>query len=115
MVVADPDEGFIPGHDDDCELELVMPFIPVQSRGGPHDDAAYVAGYEMGRIDAILATAQTLGLTPDTHYVIRTENGPQIDLIAMRYGFTAVVEEVGEGWSNAAIAAIVPTEEDSDG
>lgn len=99
--------------DDEPEDEgfgLVMPFLPVASKGGPLDDEAYVAGFEVGRLDAILATAETLGLTPDTHYLIHELNAEQLDLIAMRYGFTCTVEPIGEGWARATVTRIIPTD-----
>lgn len=63
---------------------LVMPFVVVTSKGGPWDDQAYVAGYEMGLLDARLQ----LGIVGDG-YQIHTWNIPQADLIAMRHGYTA--------------------------
>lgn len=101
--------------DDEGGYGLVMPFLPVTSKGGPFDDQAYVAGYEMGRIDAILAAAQALGLTPDTHYYVTPDNAEQIDLIAMRYGFACTLDaHQVEGWVSATITAIVPDEPDED-
>lgn len=84
----------------DPEYELLMPFVTVTSVGGPHDDAAYTAGFEMGRYDATLATS----MDGDRIDTIRTENVPQADLIAMRYGFTVKwVREVAEGWSDVRL------------
>lgn len=79
------------------EYDLLMPFVPVKSRGGPHDDEAYTAGYEMGLLDATLAAA------PPTHEAtIRSDNAAQADLIAMRNGYQCSVEDSGaEGWSVA--------------
>lgn len=75
--------------------DLVMPFLPVQSNGGPHDDAAYVAGYEMGLLDAQLGRTEF-----DQGRAIRADNREQADLIAMRHGriaeFTA---DDGTGWA----------------
>lgn len=70
-------------HDhDDEELELVMPFIVVTSVGGPFDDDAYVAGFEMGKLDALLGDYLRAGV--EVEEVVRTENVPQADLIGMR-------------------------------
>lgn len=92
--------------DHDPHPELVMPFLPVQSRGGPHDDAAYTAGYEMGLLDAQLV------LRPEVlpNYPIHTENREQADLIAMRHGYRAefAPTEAVE-WLQLRI---VPTEDD---
>lgn len=66
------------------EYGLVMPFVTVASKGGPYDDEAYVAGYEMGILDHVLCH-----LPPSaTHRVtIHEANRAQADLIAMRHGF----------------------------
>ncbi|GJO50181.1 hypothetical protein NJB1604_35780 [Mycobacterium marinum] len=76
---------------------LVMPFVTVQSKGGPHDDESYCAGYEMGRLDAILEL--THHHSRSSNWTIRTENRAQADLIAMRYGYalTVLCDEF-EGW-----------------
>ena len=78
------------------EYDLLMPFVPVKSRGGPHDDDAYVAGYEMGLLNAALEAM------PSYHRaVLRTDNREQADLIAMRHEYIAVLKEAGEGWLHA--------------
>lgn len=65
---------------------LVMPFVPVKSRGGPYDDNSYVAGYEMGLLDARLPL---LGdWVVQCRFTIHKENLEQADLIAMRHGFS---------------------------
>lgn len=66
--------------------EMVMPFVSVASKGGPFDDAAFTAGYEMGLLDAVLGHAYTFGLVDRT---LRAENRAQADLIAMRHGWRA--------------------------
>ena len=65
--------------------ELIMPFLPVQSRGGPLDDNAYAAGFEMGALDAQLSLQHFP--FPDVDITIHTVNIEQADLIAMRYGY----------------------------
>jgi hypothetical protein len=62
-----------------------MPFLPVASKGGPWDDDAFVAGYQMGLLDARLE----LGHLPES-LTIYTGNREQADLIAMRHGYTVV-------------------------
>jgi hypothetical protein len=94
---------------------LVMPFLPVTSKGGPFDDQSYVAGYEMGRVDVLLSAAANLGLAPDTHLLINAENAAQVDLVAMRYGFHCEIRDsTAEGWAEAHLTPIVPTEEEDD-
>lgn len=80
------------------EYELIMPFVVVTSVGGPYDDDAYVAGFEMGRLDAVLQLSSRATIT---HQVImRTANVAQADLIAMNHRWTvAQVVELDDGWS----------------
>lgn len=84
---------------------LVMPFVTVASVGGPHDDEAYVAGYEMGALAVRLQMAELLGL-PVGLVTVRSENVAQLDLLAMRFGFVMLrageVAEV-EGWSTVEL------------
>ena len=71
----------------DNEFGLVMPFVTVTSKGGPHDDDAYVCGYEMGLLDA------TLRNLPDEATVtqnLHAANKAQADLLAMQHGCTLV-------------------------
>lgn len=57
-----------PGQDnivaEPAEYDLVMPFVTVTSAGGPHDDDAYVAGFEMGALDACLRRLRRRPLNP---------------------------------------------------
>jgi hypothetical protein len=76
---------------DDPGYGMIMPFLPVQSKGGPHDDNAWVAGYEMGQLDAMLG-----GAVFDQGQAIRRDNREQADLIAMKHGFVAEFFEYGE-------------------
>ena len=65
--------------DNNSEYELEMPFVCVRSRGGPFDDESFVAGYQMGLLDAELA-----GSVFDQGRAISVANREQADLIAMR-------------------------------
>lgn len=69
---------------------LVMPFEVCESQGGPWQDEAFVAGYEMGSIDADPALVGTRG-----RYV-HSGSVPQADLIAMRHGLTCEVGDTDE-------------------
>ena len=84
--MTDPEE---PGY------ELVMPFVTVASKGGPHEDQAYTAGWSMGALDALLEHQRP----PVVEDTIRDDCMPQADRIAMRHGYSAVFEptDVG-GW-----------------
>lgn len=81
----------------EAEPVLVMPFVTVVSRGGPHDDASYTAGWEMGALDAELERARVI----NQERLIHTENAAQADLIAMRHGYRAEIEPTQvDGWSS---------------
>ena len=80
------------------EHSLVMPFVVVASKGGPYDDSAYTAGYEMGLLDAALAAA------PARHEAtVHAANATQADLIAMRHGYVCHFTISGEfpDWTHA--------------
>jgi hypothetical protein len=68
---------------DGTEYGLVMPFVVCASNGGPYDDEAFVVGYQLGILDTLLAQR-----SPVLHWPLRTASMPQVDLIAMRYGYT---------------------------
>jgi hypothetical protein len=78
----------------DEHYELEMPFLPVISNGEPYDDDAYVAGFEMGRLDKELETGGAFGNGQPIH----VENREQADLIAMRRGYTAEFTDEQNGW-----------------
>lgn len=65
----------------------VMPIILCKSNGGPFDDAAFIAGATCGAIIEELRSLRLTGGTPNKRY-INTQYLPQIDLIAMAYGYT---------------------------
>lgn len=77
---------------DDVEYGLVMPFVVCATNGGPYDDAAFVAGYAAGTIDYRLSTRDPL----PARSAVRTDLLPQLDLIAMRHGYTMTSEPWGE-------------------
>lgn len=82
----------------DAEYEMVMPFVTVTSKGGPHDDDSYVAGYIMGTLDATLRVAATINATFEA--TIEDPNMPQVDLLAMQHGYTTTVVPIEDspGW-----------------
>lgn len=72
-------------------MGMLIPFVTVTSRGGPHDDASYVAGYQCGRLDAKLAVVSTLDVLGARFDVVLAEaSEPQADLLAMHHGFSLV-------------------------
>lgn len=78
----------IPGHDHD--FGLVVPFQVVQSKGGPYEDEAFVAGYAVGEIDAKLAMAASVGIPEVKLPIVRRALLPQLELHGMRYGYTTM-------------------------
>jgi hypothetical protein len=84
---------------DEPEYNLVMPFVTCASKGGPHDDTAYVAGWEMGALDIILGLA--VGIASEINRTLRVENQAQADLLAMKHGYHAVFEAINDEWVHA--------------
>lgn len=87
---------------EETEAGLVMPFVTVASKGGPHDDQAYVAGYEMGILQACLEAAGPWVTT--CHFTIHAENRAQADLIAMRFGFTITESDDRSEWAYVTLS-----------
>lgn len=89
----------------EAEYGLVMPFVTVASKGGPHDDESYAAGFECGQMNSRLAAIAAMEVgTARFDATIRTVNLDQHDLIAMRHGFTmerlpAAPDAEVEGWA----------------
>lgn len=81
---------------DEPAFELVMPFVTVASKGGPHEDQAYVAGWEMGALDAFLQHGYVVNPWQQT---IRTDNVPQADRIAMKHGWIPEFSDDEDGWT----------------
>lgn len=80
---------------DDCaSFSLVMPFVTVRSTGGPHDDDAYTAGWEMGALDAELRCT----MPPILERTIHLANARQADLIAMKHGYAIELADPQGDW-----------------
>ena len=75
------------------EYSLVFPFVCTKSRGGPYDDAAFVAGCQFGQISAELGIAKTIGALPRTVTIYR-EMAAQCDLLAMHLGLTVAEQPI---------------------
>lgn len=80
----------------DDGLELVMPFVTVATQGGPHEDGAYAAGWEMGALDAELEYAAPAVVERTIH----ATNDAQADLVAMKHGYRINLDDLGGGWSS---------------
>ena len=96
----------IPGHEHD--FEPVVPFVVVESKGGPYDDQSFVAGYAMGEIDAKLAVANSLGLPRVDLPIVRRALLPQLELHGMRYDYPVLIDISGppndpEEWCAVAL------------
>ena len=72
---------------------LRMPFVLVESVGGPFDDEAFTAGWTLGALDSAFKQAASVGAVP-LPISVDTKYAPQIELIANRNGFT-VIERPG--------------------
>lgn len=84
------------------EFNLLMPFVVCKSKGGPYDDESFVAGFQASHLDTKLMSA------PDSlFWTVYTALVPQVDLIAMRHGYTAVYEptEYSE-WTQVALTRV---------
>ena len=88
----------------ETEYGLVMPFLPVKSRGGPHDDEAFVAGWRLGALDTALASGQRDCI----ELMLRGDDLAQADLSAMRHGYILTTEEDEYGWHLAQIRQPAP-------
>jgi hypothetical protein len=86
------------------DYDLVMPFVTVHSKGGPHDDESYIAGWTMGYLDAVLEH-QKPAMHEDTIY---QDSIPQADIIAMKHGYRTFFEAVfttARGSSSRTVAS----------
>lgn len=94
----------------DASYDLVMPFVIVKSNGGPYDDTAFVAGANCGQFMAELQTLAAHRAIPHQRWM-RPELLPQIDLIAMHYGYELRPNEIDEasGYQLVAFDLADPT------
>jgi len=92
------------GHE--ADYDMVMPFVVVESQGGPYEDTAFVAGYELGLLDAFLERQPASG----AQYTLRADSFPQVDLLAMRYGYKAHPEppDGDDGWQVVTFSRALP-------
>lgn len=72
---------------DETTFGLEMPFIICASQQGPYADEPFAAGWTCGELYTELAACRQLGARPHGRYV-PPEILPQVDLIAMKHGFT---------------------------
>jgi len=95
-------------HDDQTEYEVELPFVSVKSKGGPHDDDSFAAGFEMGTLDVILGTPYL-----QSHVMtIQTANVKQADLIAMHYDFKMEIDGEEDNWTTVSFLRVCTCNED---
>jgi len=77
-------------NDDEPQFGLLMPFVVCEDQGGPYNAKAFVAGWECGVIDTTLRFIAPMGGT----FQRWVDPGilPQLDLIAMKHGYSTVNE-----------------------
>lgn len=92
----------MPADDHEHDMSLV-PFVVCQSKGGPYDDDAFAAGWHLGAIDAELATVAARRSHAPVLHTVRTASIPQLDLIAMRHGFSLVSSDADEEWTTVVL------------
>jgi hypothetical protein len=68
--------------EEESEYGLIMPFVVCQSNGGPYEDRPFVAGVRIG----VLIQRMTNG-EPEISSYEYPAMLPQIDLLAMHYGY----------------------------
>lgn len=90
------------GPEEETGYELVMPFVVAQSAGGPFDDDALCAGFELGRLDGVLATGRPAVLTGPYKKAVL----PQVDLIAMKHGYSVAVDDTRDTRGEWAIVTL---------
>jgi hypothetical protein len=74
--------------------QTVMPFVLCRSNGGPHDDAAFMSGWRLGEIAALLDQPGVSAVAD----AVRVEEREQADLIAMAYGYAMAIDGTKDGW-----------------
>ncbi len=100
----------LPDDDQPAEprYEVAVPFTLCASNGGPHDDAAFSAGFEIGHADASMRDVAAAGGTVII-LTVRTNHIPQLELHAMNRGFPNMDrrDHDGEhaGWSTVSFMA----------
>lgn len=93
--------------DQDAAFGLVMPFVVCEDQGGPYPADAFVAGWVAGTIDMLLPIVAPHGLTVERYVVPQLVS--QLDLIAMRHGYTLTTEPWDEHPDDWTFATFTPT------
>jgi hypothetical protein len=97
-------------HDDDGNLCLAMPLVAAQSEGGPFEDTAFVAGWQIGGIDTTLKVGAAIGMTQSTPILVDKLLAKQLDLVALKHGYQVQTNqharnpECGDMWVRFVVA-----------
>jgi hypothetical protein len=83
-----------------------MPYVSCVSKGGPYDDEPYVAGWEVGVLDTVLATSALGDRVYEFTRRVRTGNVPQLDLVAMEHGWsmTSTADDEHPEWTTVTFS-----------
>ena len=89
------------------DYDLYLPFVCVESDGGPYEDRAFAAGWQCGEIAALLASAGDQIATFDT--IVYRGVAAQLDLVAMDRGFVCTTEDTDEDdWVHVTFRPATP-------
>lgn len=95
------DEGFL------------VPYVLMKRHGGTYDDDAFLAGVRIGELarDLLLSVSMAMGMPAK---IMPPSDKPQIELLAMAYGFVLTEHPYDDEWSifQFSPARIVDTIED---
>lgn len=76
---------------------MKLPMIVTTSQGGPYDDEAFQAGYSLAMVHVSLADPDFQA--PSFVVPAYSASVPQLDLIAMAYGWSTKVLHEQDEWS----------------
>lgn len=83
---------------------LFVPYVVCASHGGRLDDAAFDAGVVCGMVYEELAQCERIGASPRPRWLARALV-PQVDLFAMRFGYTLRPDpDTHGGWVRVSFA-----------
>lgn len=88
------------------EYGLVMPFVVCKTNGGVYDDAAFVAGVRYGDLWTRVKAGEAIIETVEPPALV-----PQIDLLAMRDGYSLEVQpwsEAPDEWAFVTLRKLAP-------
>ena len=92
---------------------LAVPFVAARSGGGPYDDAAFAAGFQVGQLHTAMAVGARLG-TRSAEWVVRDSLAKQLDLIAMFHGYTSRAVPLDDGWARFSVVRSAEHRDDSE-